>query len=183
MKNFSFVSNFWSKIKNQFKSNKRLFLVTVILIVFVVVIFLSTFSFGKNSDSDSSKTKTVSISDYAQNIELKLTKLISQMDSVSNVSVFVMVDALPETKYLTETKKEETTSSSGGTTSTETVTVVFEKNGSISTPVVITTIMPKVSGVMIVTNKISGSTKISIINAVAVVLNIDSSCISFLQES
>lgn len=183
MKFFGSISNFWSNLKNQFRSNKKLFLATIILIVFVVVIFLSTFSFGNNSEDNSSSSKVVSVSDYAQNIELKLTKMISQMDTVSNVSVFVMVDATPEIKYLTETKKEETTSSAGNTTSTETVTVVFEKNGSISTPVVLTTIMPKVSGVMIVTNKISSSTKISIINAVAIVLNIDSSCISFLQES
>ena len=37
--------------------------------------------------------------------------------------------------------------------------------------------------VLIVLNKISASTKLSIINSISVVLNIDASCISILQES
>ena len=65
-------------------------------------------------------------------------------------------------------KKETTITNSEGTKTELTTTVVFEKNGSISTPVVITTLMPKVKGVLIITNKINASTKISIINSISV---------------
>ena len=64
----------------------------------------------------------------------------------------------------------------------KTETVVFEKNGSSSNPIVVATIAPKISGVLIVVNKIQASTKLSIINSVSIVLNVPESCITILQE-
>ena len=92
-----------------------------------------------------------------------------------------MVDSTPKIEYLTE-KSEEISGDSANKNSVVSESVVFEKNGSISTPVVVTTIMPKVTGVLIVTNQINNSTKLSIISSVSTVLNIDKSCISLLQE-
>ena len=82
---------------------------------------------NKNDKSKSaSGSNTVSVSEYAQGIENKLKTMIGKLDSVQDVSVFVMVDSTPKIEYLTETKTE-TKTSENGTNSTISETVVFEK--------------------------------------------------------
>ena len=125
---------------------------------------------------------TISIQDYADKIENKLELLISKLDSIKDVSVMVMIESSPKVTYLTEsTTKTET--KENNSVSEIITTVVFEKNGSISTPIVVTTINPQITGVLIVTNKISSATKLAIINSVSNVLNISESCICLLQEN
>ena len=166
-----------------YKKNKKLFISCVICLIIMDALVISTFSDLKKTKSNTTKSDTtVSVSDFASEVETKLTNLILKLDNISSVSVFVMVDSTPTVTYLTEST-EKTETKDGSSISETTTTVVFEKNGSISSPIVVTTIMPKVTGVLIVTNKINASTKLSIINSVSIVLNIDESCISLLQES
>ncbi len=181
--------NIFNKIKekkNKFfsslKTNKKLFSVVIsILILVVVLIAMSCFSDSSSSSSSSESETVSSSSDYATELETKLTSMLLQLDSITSASVLVVVESTPQIQYLTDT--EEVTTTNGDTsTSTITTTVVYEKNGSVSTPVVVTTLMPKVTGVLIITNKISASTKLSIISSISSVLNIDQSCISLLQE-
>lgn len=184
MKNFKFINNVKETIAKLFKTNKKLFILTIILIAIMIVIFISTFfSSSKKTSQSESSLKSQGINDYAESVENKLSSMLLSLDAISSAKVFVMVDSTPEIKYLTESEEQVTENASGSSTTTKTTTVVFEKNGSISTPVAITTIMPKITGVLIVTNKISASTKINIINSVSIVLNIDSSSISILQET
>lgn len=185
MKKFNFVQNLKSNILSLYNKNRKVFLACVALTIILIILVFSVMFSGQKNKNDKSKSasgsNTVSVSEYAQGIENKLKTMIGKLDSVQDVSVFVMVDSTPKIEYLTETKTE-TKTSENGTNSTISETVVFEKNGSISTPVVVTTIMPKVTGVLIVAKGIDAMTKISIINSVSIVLNIDASCISILQE-
>ena len=177
-----FFDNLKTKIKELSTKNKKTFFISVVLLVaFIFLIITIAFS-GSGKKSETSKTTNqISVSEYASNIEKKLVDIISKLESVKDVSVFVMVDSTPKIEYLTE-KSEEISGDSANKNSVVSESVVFEKNGSISTPVVVTTIMPKVTGVLIVTNQINNSTKLSIISSVSTVLNIDKSCISLLQE-
>lgn len=171
------------KICTFFKKDKKNFI--IIISCFMLVIFLAISSFKTTTKSNSNsqqKSQSVSITDYAEKVEDKLINIISKLDNISKVDVFVMVEATPTINYLTE-KKETTVTNEKGSTSEITTTVVFEKNGSIQTPVTVTTIMPKITGVLIVTNNINVSTKLLIKNSISIVLNIDESCISLLQES
>lgn len=177
---------FFSKIKaktSELKSkNKKVFYLSIVLIIAAAFfVFSIAFKTGKKNSEQKSENNQISVSDYASSIEKKLTDMISKLDSVNEVSVFVMVDSTPRIEYLTE-KSEEVKQEGESKNSVVSETVVFEKDGSILTPIVVTTIMPKVTGVLIVTNKISASTKISIISSVSVVLNIDRESISLLQE-
>lgn len=185
MKKFNFVQNLKSNILSLYNKNRKVFLACVSLTIILIILVFSVMFSGQKNKNDKSKSasgsNTVSVSEYAQGIENKLKTMIGKLDSVQDVSVFVMVDSTPKIEYLTETKTE-TKTSENGTNSTISETVVFEKNGSISTPVVVTTIMPKVTGVLIVAKGIDAMTKLSIINSVSIVLNIDASCISILQE-
>lgn len=184
MKKIKFLTNFIEGAKSLFKKNKKIFFLTIILIVVLLAVFGSTFFTQKSESNSESKTNSsAGILDYTANVESKLKSILLSLENISSASVFVMVDSTPTVTYLTETEEVTTTNSSGATTTTKTTTVVFEKDGSISTPVTVTTILPKITGVLVVLNKIDASTKLNITNAIATVLNIDVSCISILQES
>lgn len=184
MKKFSF-KNIKESVKGLYLSNKKVFILAVSLMCIVIVIAVSVFIPSSKNDKKSQieKQGQVSVTDYATQVENKLNSMLLSIESVKKVSTFVMVESTPKIEYLTESENVTTTNSSGTSSSTLSTTVVFEKNGSISTPVVVTTILPKVTGVLIVLNNVSASTKFSIIKAVSIVLNIDESCISILQES
>lgn len=183
MKIFEKLINFKNKFFDKFRTNKKLSsIVVATLILIVILIAMSCFSGKSSSSTNNSQTNNSSTNlSYANELENKLTSMLLKLDSIESVSVMVLVESTPEQKFLTDT--EEVTTTNGDTTSsTITTTVVYEKDGSISTPVVITTLMPKVTGVLIVTNKIDASTKYSIISSISTVLNVDQSCISLLQE-
>jgi len=183
MKNNSKFSIIKDKICSFYKKDKKNFIIIIVCFVLIIGIFASSLFKGNNKKNiTEEKRENISVTQYAENVENKLIGIISKLDTVTNVDVFVMVEATPEVNYLTE-KKETIVKNDSGTTSEITTTVVFEKNGSIHTPVVVTTIMPKITGVLIVTNKINVSTKLLIKNSISTVLNIDESCISLLQES
>lgn len=180
------IFTFFSKFKDKWKllfSNKKKSYVLVFAIVVVIVFFVLSSTFNKpKTNSETSDTHEFSISTYSKNVEDKLQTMLLKVEEITSASVMVMVESTPKIEYLTETEEiNETTEKDSS--STKTTTVVFEKDGSVSTPVVVTTIMPKITGVFIVVNNISASTKVSIINSISVVLNVDATCISILQES
>lgn len=184
MKKIKIISNITDTVKSLFKKNKKLFFLTIALIFIMLAVFVSTFFTSKNNSSSKNNTSvSTGILDYTNSVENKLESMLLSLSGISSASVFVMVEATPTVTYLTETEEVTTTNASGSSTTTKTTTVVFEKDGSISTPITVTTILPKVTGVMVVLNKVSPSTKLNITNAIATVLNIDVSCISILQES
>ena len=171
-----------SNLKDKFKkiiSNKILVFFALFL-VFVILIF--SIKTPTNKKIEQKQIQPDSISNFSAAVENKLEIMLNKIDEINSVSVFIALESTPKIEYLTESE-EVINSSDKNSTSTKSTTVVFEKNGSVHTPVVVTTIMPKVAGVLIVTNKISASTKHAIINSVSVVLNIDVSSISILQES
>lgn len=185
MKIKTIFKGFKDKICTFYKKDKKIFIAISVCSVILLGLFVSLIA-EFNGEKTKTKSKTSSssnnVSNYASNIESKLENLIIKLDSVKSVSVLVMVESTPKVTYLTETA-EKIEQKDNNSISETTTTVVFEKNGSASTPVIVTTINPKITGVLIVTNKISASTKLSIINSVSTVLNIDESCISLLQES
>ncbi len=182
MKKFAFLAKIKEKFKsfNNGKNHKSLFLI-IGLIVGVVLLVISFIMPQKNKTIKNEKVE-ISVSDYSMSIESKLEQMLLEINEVTSASVMVMVESSPKIEYLTE-KEEEIKTDDKGSSSVISTTVVFEKNGSVNTPIVVTTLMPKVTGVFIVLNKISSSTKISIINSISIVLNIESKCISILQES
>lgn len=182
MKNFAIFSKVLNFFRNLIKNKKKSTFLMVVCVCLVVCYFVFAGSFNLKSKEENSKISEIKTTDYATSVETKLESMLSKIEEINSISVMVLVESTPKIEYLTESEETQTTNEKGSSLTTST-TVVFEKDGSVSTPVVITTIMPKVSGVLIVVNQISPSTKISIINSISVVLNIEESCISILQES
>ena len=175
----------FNKIKmffqNTYSKNKKLLFLTVAILIIIFVVFVSSLFSSKKQNTELQQSQDVMLSDYTNSLESKLESMLLKIKTISNVDVLVMVDSTPKVNYLTETEETEVTNSVGSTKTT-TSKVVYEKNGSTTKPIIVFTQVPKVVGVLIVTNKIDASTKLSIINSISVVLNVDASCITILQE-
>ncbi len=175
---FAKIKQFFVKL---YSSNKKLFVLLVAMVLVVVLAIPSLFLGTKNSDKTKTKTESLSVDNYAQSVENKLENMIILLDAVKEVDVFVMVDSSPKKYFLTETEISKTTNGES-VSETKKETIVFEKDGSESHPIEQYISMPKITGVLVFLNKIDSSTKVSVISAISVVLNIDQSCISILQD-
>lgn len=181
------ITLYFAKIKefilDMRRRNKKLFLLSLALCGIVVASICMFFLQNKNTKKQQlTSLSKVTIDDYSSGVENKIKALLLELKSVSKVDVFVMVESSPILNYLTEKEVVQVTGSAGSTTTT-TTTVVYQKDGSKTSPIIVSTTPPKIMGVLIILNKVNASTKVSIINAVACVLNIDASCISILQDS
>ena len=182
MNNFAFLTSFIEKLKLKTFNKKKVFGWFIIAGLIIVVVFVYL-TFGKFENKNTTKIEsTFSLNEYSNAVEEKLKSMILKLDEINSASVMVMVESTPKIEYLTESE-EVFENAEKGSSSTKSTTVVFEKNGSVNTPIVVTTLMPKVTGVLIVVNKISASTKIALINSISAVLNVDVSSINILQES
>ena len=183
MKIKDFFSIFKTKLGSLYAKNKKLFL---FVLVFVSLIAFCLISFPKNNEnkkeSDNSMTEqNLGIMGFKDEVEQKIVQMLLSIDEIKTASAMVVCDESEKYVYL---KNVTETSSGTGDNSSKTITeeVVYEKNGSNSSPIIVSKIMPKVVGVWIVINSVSPSTKLAIINSISSVLNISESSISILQE-
>lgn len=178
MKNSEKYTNFKEKFLNLFNKNKKLFIIFVIAIFGIIIILsLPTNKTDSSSNEVAGDENFASQKNYTQQLENKLTKMLSRLSCITFADVLVVSDMSEKYVYLTQNETIK-----NGDSETIKEEVVYDKNGSSQQPIKVQTIYPKVVGVMITINKIDASTKISIQNAVAGVLNIDNSCIFILQE-
>lgn len=170
-----------SKVSELYQKNKKLFIFTMVLVF--VLVFCLFFYPKEKSEESTTKTQTenstsVSSSDYAQAIENKLQSMLLSIDEVKSASVMVLCESTVINEYLKD--KNETKNADGSTTLNE--ETAYEKNGSTTSPIIISTKMPKIVGVWVIINEVSPSTKLAITNSISSVLNLNETCISILQE-
>lgn len=168
------------KIQQLYKKNKKLFFITVAVISILLSLFLIP---KKDKDINGLELNSDNLmsSSYSQKLERKIESMLIKISSINKVNVLIMVDSSPTTNYLTQKESTKTTGSSGESL-VEKEEIVYEKSGSTQKPVEISTTYSKITGVLIVINQIDASTKISLQNAVAGVLNISSDSIFILQD-
>lgn len=176
--------NFKNKISSLYSKNKKLFVFTCVLIAVVLLCF---FAFPKTSSLTKTKTKTEQntkslnqTTDYSERLAGKIEEMLLAIDEVKQANVLVVCESTEIYDYLKNRK--ETTSGGEDKSTTLEENVAYEKEGSSSTPIIITTKMPKVVGVWVIINTVSASTKLAITNSISSVLNIDETSISILQE-
>ena len=150
----------------------------IIVSIIVLVIFSGFFKTQSKEENIVENNIVWSWQSYCDELENKLKNVLGQIKNVGNINVFVMVDSSPTIKYLEETKKE---SNDNAQVKFET-TIVMSKNGSITTPVVVVEILPKITGILVVA---SGAKDIKIkntlINAISAVLNVSVSNVEVLE--
>ena len=162
-----------------FGKNKKLFVLVLVLIISVGLTFIF-FPSNASEKKNESKQEIISVNklDYSRTIENKIEEMLLNLSEVSKAEVMVVCDSTEIYEYLKnidETKNE-------NNTTTRHEEVVYQKDGSNTLPIIITSKMPKIVGVWIIINSVSASTKLAITNSIESVLNIDKECISILQE-
>lgn len=183
MKIKSFFCDKLSKIKELYKTNKKVFFASIsIIVIFIFAACYFLFFAGSKKNTKKKNSQSVTVTNYTDSLEKKIENMLLNIDDIKNVSVLVMVKSSPEIKYLVDEEVTESINSSGTKSSSSSSKVVFDKNSGTNSPIIVSTIYPEISGVLIVTNKIDASTRISIINAISAVLNVDPTCICILQE-
>ena len=181
------IKSYFVKIKDNiakiYNKNKKLFISVLLLCVllFGYCAFLMSSKEKSNNTIESKNETKLSASNYEDMLELKIKNMLLEIDEVKSAGVMVVCDGSEVNHYLKDNSSTNTTSENS-TSQTITEETVYEKSGSNSVPVLEYTIFPKVIGVMVVVNKISPSTKLTIINSISVVLNIDASCISIILD-
>lgn len=152
----------------------------IIVVIFILILLLICFSgngvFGflkisKTSSETQTSTTYINTTEYVSSIETKLENLLSGIKGAGNVKVMVSIDSSVELKFATD----EVITTSGQKTETETKIILVEVNGK-NEPIIISEKLPSVTGVVVVSSGASNTkVKLDIINAIQILLNIDSS--------
>ncbi len=152
----------------------------IIVVIFILILLLICFSgngvFGflktsKTTSETQTSTTYINTTEYVSSIETKLENLLSGIKGAGNVKVMVSIDSSVELKFATD----EVITTNGQKTETETKIILVEVNGK-NEPIIISEKLPSVTGVVVVSSGASNTkVKLDIINAIQILLNIDSS--------
>ena len=170
----------------KFMSKRGFKIVFLVLVGIVGLILLFGFDFKRdkvvNSDNVVSSTGYIGTIDYCKLIENKLIDVLSAVDGAGQVSVMITVDGSPELVYANEKDQTSSTNSSGSvTTATYSSPIIVNANGS-STALVMTEILPKVKGVIVVASGAGNvATKLDLLNAVSTLLDISTNQVTILK--
>lgn len=158
--------------KNQPKKTslfkKEYLLALVICIVVVLFFFLSNLG-----ESKLFKTSDQSTVDYGASLENRLKNILSDVDGVGKVNVFVSIDGSDSEVVL---KEKEEKIENGVKTYSETVVLVGGK------PYVISTQNPKVVGICVVCEGADNlSVKMQITEIISTTLKLDATCVRIIK--
>ena len=144
-------------------------------------IFATSSEKKENVDDNIKNESTFNVSSYEEELSQNLENILLKMNSVSKAEVMVVCDKTM-TKHYVFNLSSDKTANGEQVNSSEKNELAYEKNGSNSSPILEYCEYPKVVGVMVVVNDVSPSTKLSILNSISIVLNVDQSCISIILD-
>ncbi|MBE5735299.1 MAG: hypothetical protein E7361_02510 [Clostridiales bacterium] len=183
----SILNTIREKLSNMSISTKVKWLL-VIVVMGVILVVASNYSAEKNimstaKDTVSNYTYYVSSLDYCARLEEKLEKVLSNIDGVSGVEVMISLDSSLEL-VLAESSSNDKEDLLGNNYSVDVSSPIIIDNGDKEEPLIIKEILPKVKGVLVVlSGQQSVATKLSIIQAVQSLLDINVSNIQVLSGS
>jgi len=186
---FSFLNNFWDKLKKV----KHIEIYAIVVLVVIFLLFYFSPTSNKSSSTTSVTTQITSTTQYAESLEERLNSVLSKISGAGQVSCMITLDGEVERvlAYSNDQKNSSTenTSSSGTVNKTQTENssrepIIITVNGS-NEPLVIKEIMPAVKGVVVVaTGADNVKVKLDILKAVQALLNVESSQIEiFCKDS
>lgn len=178
------LSDKMGKMKAKLGKKSQLLLAGILAIILLIIFFDGILS-GKNASSSDASVNPVEEEQagdlYVENLETRIEAILSSLSSVSKVEAFIMTETSVQTIYATDETKDTDSSDSGINSASSSVEIVFSKNGSVSNPIVAVEIYPEIVGVLIVAEAGGDEkTRLMLINAVAVALNVENSKIEVL---
>ena len=149
------IKHFFEKLKSVFTSDKKLAVLCAVGVLGVVLLIISEFipSGEKKTEKKESVTAAQSQETYAEDIEKRLTEIVSSIDGAGKTRVMVTLESGAEQVYAKNEKIKSDTS--GGTAlekenfSDEKEYVLIETDGN-EGGMIIKLIQPKIRGVAVV---------------------------------
>ena len=171
-----------NKIKIIIKKYFKVILLVFLLLVGIIVYFTFNNKITKtNTTASNISIKYTTTMEYCSDLENKLTKVLSKVKGVGNVSVMITLDGSPEIKYASDEDLKTSSNSSSSTTTTSSTPIIVN-NGGESTPLITSESLPQVKGVIVVS---SGAydigVKLDILNAVSTLLDISTEKVVVLK--
>lgn len=169
------------EIKKRFGKKSQVALAGILAIIMLIIFFKGiNASPSKSAEVGKTSSPTNENNDYVSKLEIRLEKIIGSIKGVGEVNVFVMTETSVKTIYASNEERKTSVDDSGQTNS-ESVEIVFNKNGSETTPIVSVEIYPEVVGVLVVASGVNDEKlRLLVTNAVSVALNIENSKIEVL---
>lgn len=162
------ITDLFKKGVDKMKNNKKSRCFFAIIVALAIVLFFCSFEFSSTKNTQTADV----VSEYATELENKLSKVLSEVDGAGKVSVAITVESGMETVIAMKTTQ---TTTENGTEIVETPILVNGKT------VVLKENYPKVVGVVIVCE---GAKNISVLNkiqqATVSLLNVKSEKIEIL---
>ena len=165
--------------KSKFLANKKIqILVAVIL---SMIILLIAFGGHESSVSEEIKGSTVpNPQSYEKDIEGRIETIVNSISGISDAKAFVYTRSSVEIVYAEDIEKKLSSKEEG--VIAEVKTIVFSKDGTTSSAVVVKKIYPQIEGVLVVAKGADDEKKrIMIINALTSVLGINIGAVEVLS--
>jgi len=154
------------------------YVVVIVLCIIVLIIYFSTTT-DKKDNSNVSIQKTSSF-EYAQILEDKLAKVLSQISGAGDVSVMVTIENSSEIVIATSTE-ERVNTSAGSSNTTQSSTTVTNPIIIDDEPVVIMEKLPTIKGVIVVAQGANDvKVRLNLLTAVQTLIDIDVNKIEIL---
>lgn len=177
---------FWAKLKSI--KNIEIYLAIAAFAIIMLIYFSTNPLFKSNSNKTTEKNYYTSAYDYAKETEQRLSNILSTVKGAGKVEVMISFESTPE-RVIAYVVSNSTSRSSNGdnnynenTQNTSSPQIIHLDGDQI--PLIIKEISPKVKGVIVVAEGADNiKTKIEIINAVSVLLEINAEQITVLTRS
>ena len=181
-------SNKWiSSLAEKVKKIKHFDIILVVILSAVILLVL----FGNWGSKDDTVVTQASTTDYATILEQRLGNALGNISGAGLVDVMITLDGTSELvlAYTTDNKNNSTenTTSNGSISKTETnnsstTPIIINTNG-VSSPLVLTEILPKVKGVIVIAEGANDiRVKLDILKAVQALLGVSSSQIEIFVK-
>ena len=168
-------------IKGRLGKKSQMVVVLILSLVMLIIFFNGLGDDKKTTDITTSKNSETPGTDYVSSLENRMEKILQNLSTISSCEVFIMTETSSRVVYAVDEKKEESMSSGEKKDTSSSTEIVFNKGGSTQTPIVSVEIYPEIVGVLVVA-ECSGDekTRLMIINAISVALNVSNSKIEVL---
>lgn len=168
------LKELYEKVKRKAKEIKDLKKLILLGVIGMMLVLLPGFLPDKKSVKEENADEKYQVSEYAENLERKVEKILAEIDGVGNVSVMLTVAGTEEYIYAQE-NKESISSDSERNSSQNENSYIFEQKDGDKKALVKKVENPDVTGVVVVCDGgNSSSVKEQIYEAVSVVLNVPS---------
>ena len=173
-------SKFFTKLKNI--KHIDIIIVIIFICVLLIVYYSDSFSFSKNEETQNN-VRFTSYSSYTNDLETRLSNVLSKIDGAGKVSVMITLDGSPELIIAYNTEESNKFLDTNDSTIIKKEPIIISENGS-SSPLILSEKLPNVKGVIIVAQGANDvAVKLNLISATTKLLNITVNSIEIFAGS